>query len=79
MDDTQGCINALTKLKEEYPLLQIILSIGGGGPGSANFARVAANNTTRHIFARSAKDLVNQYGFDGVDSKLGFHRVILQN
>ena len=79
MDDTQGCISALTNLKEEYPQLKIILSIGGGGPGSANFPRVAANNITRHIFARSAKDLVHQYSFDGVDSKLRFHRGSLRN
>ena len=40
--------------------------------GSANFARVAANPTKRHIFSRSAADLVRQYDFDGVDSNSSF-------
>ena len=71
VDRTQGCISALTSLRQRHPeltQLKIILSIGGGGQGSANFARVASDHTTRHIFATSAKDLVDQYGFDGVDS-----------
>ena len=71
VDSTQGCISALTNLKRQHPEfagLRIILSIGGGGQGSAQFARVAGNITARHIFATSAKDLVHQYGFDGVDS-----------
>ena len=72
VDGTEGCIRALINLKQREPLLKVILTIGGGGLGSAKFARVAADPTRRHIFARSAADLVRQYDFDGVDSILTF-------
>lgn len=48
--------------------LKVILSVGGGGKGSDNFASVAANPTTRERFASSAKELVLEYGLDGIDS-----------
>ena len=68
VDGTQGCIKALTQLKDQYSELKIILSIGGGGQGSADFAPIASNHTARMIFASTAKGLVDMYGFDGIDS-----------
>ena len=70
VDGTNGCLNALNNLKQQYPLLKIILSIGGGGPGSAPFAEVATNGTKRTTFAMSARALVDEYGLDGIDSTL---------
>ncbi|MCJ1397032.1 hypothetical protein MMC11_000224 [Xylographa trunciseda] len=70
VDGTQGCIKALTQLKDQYPGLKIILSIGGGGQGSTYFASIAGNHTARMIFASTAKGLVDMYGFDGIDSMI---------
>ncbi|KAA6416205.1 MAG: class V [Lasallia pustulata] len=67
VDGTNGCLNALTNLKQQYPLLKVILSIGGGGPGSAPFAEVASSGTTRNTFAMSARTLIDEYGLDGID------------
>ena len=70
VDGTTGCLNALNDLKQQYPLLKVILSIGGGGPGSAPFAEVASSGTKRNTFAMSARALVDEYGLDGIDSTL---------
>ncbi|MCJ1414354.1 hypothetical protein MMC32_000680 [Xylographa parallela] len=70
VDGAQGCIKALTQLKDQYPELKIILSVGGGGQGSAHFAPIASNHTARMIFASTARGLVDMYGFDGIDSIL---------
>lgn len=48
--------------------LKVILSVGGGGKGSDNFAAVAADPAKREEFASSAKQLVLEYGLDGIDS-----------
>jgi chitinase len=45
-----------------------VLSVGGGGKGSDNFAAVAANHTSRERFALTAREIVNEYGLDGIDS-----------
>ena len=49
-------------------MLKIVLSIGGGGKGSENFARMAGNAEARERFAHSARALVDEYGLDGIDS-----------
>ena len=67
VDGTQGGINALTQLKREHPRLKFILSVGGAD-GSTYFPQIASNNTSRMIFASSARSLVDMYGFDGIDS-----------
>ncbi|RKF55254.1 Endochitinase B1 [Erysiphe neolycopersici] len=66
VDGTYGCINSLISQKKQYCYLKVILSIGGGC-GSGNFARVASNATTRDNFARTARRLVDRFGFDGID------------
>ena len=66
VDGTQGCISAFRNLKLQHPQLKIILSVGGGSPeGNRYFARVASQNVSRDIFARSARELCQLYGFDG--------------
>ncbi|POS83540.1 hypothetical protein EPUL_004943 [Erysiphe pulchra] len=66
VDGTNGCINSLMRLKKQFYYLKVILSIGGGS-GSGNFASVASNAATRDNFARTARGLVDRYGFDGID------------
>jgi chitinase len=70
VDGATGCLGAFMRLKQEHEYLKLILSIGGGGR-SDNFPAVAANVITRDNFGRSARDLVEASGFDGIDS--GYH------
>ncbi|MBW8348025.1 fibronectin type III domain-containing protein, partial [Bacillus sp. IITD106] len=67
-DPIQDPINFedLASLKEKYPHLQTLISIGGWG-GSANFSEAAADEESRAIFAESAVDFIIKNGFDGVD------------
>ena len=69
MDGTLGCLNAFKLLKQQHPLLKVIVSIGGGA-GSAIFPEVAGNHNTSLALARSARALVDTYGLDGIDSKI---------
>lgn len=70
IDGTEGCLRAFTQLKQQYPQLKVILSIGGGGKGSENFASVARNPSALARFAQSARELVDQFGLDGIDSEM---------
>lgn len=79
VDGKLGCLAALASQRAQFPHLKIILSIGGGGEGSANFAAVAASATARMAFAQSAKEFVERFEFNGIDSKsnLGLEKSIL--
>lgn len=55
-------------LKQKYPHLQVVLSIGGVG-SDETFPIVASNTILRDNFARSARGLVEASGLDGVDSE----------
>jgi len=63
-----GCLSAFKLLKGQYPLLKVILSIGGGA-ASANFAEVARDRNSSMAFAHNARELVDTYGLNGIDSK----------
>ncbi|KAL8829155.1 MAG: hypothetical protein Q9170_006296 [Blastenia crenularia] len=67
IDGTQGGLNAIKNLKQRKPSLKILLSVGGGGPGSDPFAAMAHSPTAREHFASSAKQILDKYGFDGLD------------
>jgi len=54
-------------LKQIYPHLQVVLSIGGGA-SAETFPIVASNTLLRDNFARSARGLVEASGLDGIDS-----------
>jgi hypothetical protein len=70
VDETRGCIRAFTQLKQQYTELKVILSVGGGGQASEPFARIAADAMSIETFASSARALVDEYGLDGIDSKV---------
>lgn len=65
-----GCLNDLKALKERYPNIKTLLSVGGGGEGSAPFPAVTSNGIATSNFAQSAREMVDAFGFDGIDSKL---------
>ena len=65
----KGCLNDLKMLRTRYPNIKTILSVGGGGEGSAPFPAVASNGIVRSSFAQSARQIVDAFGLDGIDSK----------
>jgi Chitinase len=70
-DDTwetelRGHFGQLIKLKEKYPHIKTLISVGGW-TWSTNFSAVAASDSLRKACAQSAVDFVVKYGFDGVD------------
>ncbi|MFB9327359.1 glycosyl hydrolase family 18 protein [Paenibacillus aurantiacus] len=65
-DRFYGNFNQLLKLKQKYPQLKTLISIGGWG-GSAQFSNAALNETNREIFAASAVQFMVDYGFNGID------------
>lgn len=64
----KGCLNDLRSLKKTYPNIKTVLSVGGG-EGSAPFAAIASNGMIRSSFAQSARQIVEAFGFDGIDRK----------
>ncbi|KZF25999.1 glycoside hydrolase family 18 protein [Xylona heveae TC161] len=67
VDGQLGCLRAFASLKRKHSQLKLILSIGGGNQGSDGFAQAASSPSGRAQFATSARTLINQFGFDGID------------
>ncbi|KAF2459697.1 putative class V chitinase [Lineolata rhizophorae] len=67
VDNTTGCLRSFAELKRKHSVLKLILSVGGGGKGSDNFAAVAQRPEAREQFAKTARDLCLTYGLDGID------------
>jgi len=68
VDGVKGCLRSFQNLKAKHAHLKVVLSVGGGGKGSDNFAGVAANHASRERFGHTARELVKEYGLDGIDS-----------
>ena len=65
-DTIRGNFNQLRLLKERYPHIKVLISVGGW-TGSGDFSTIAATQEGRKTFAQSALDLIQTYHFDGVD------------
>lgn len=57
---------ALNTLKQNHPHLKTLLSVGGWS-WSDHFSNVAATPASRQRFAQSCVQMMQQYGFDGLD------------
>jgi chitinase len=55
----------LSQLNQQYPDLQILISVGGAV--ETQFSSVAANETKRLNFVRTAVEFMTKNGFDGID------------
>ena len=62
----RGNFHQLIKLKQQYPHLVTMISIGGWTL-SDTFSDIALTSASRAYFARSAVDFMKRYGFDGLD------------
>ncbi|KAL8923602.1 MAG: hypothetical protein Q9208_004549 [Pyrenodesmia sp. 3 TL-2023] len=67
VDGTTGCLNAMRNLKQRNPNLKLLLSVGGGGAGSEPFASIAKSSSAREQLARTAKQMLDTYQFNGLD------------
>ncbi|AGK52336.1 glycosyl hydrolase family 18 protein [Bacillus sp. 1NLA3E] len=62
----KGNFYQLTKLKQQYPQLKTLISVGGW-TWSDKFSDVALTEQSRTIFAESCLQFILKYGFDGID------------
>ena len=58
-------LKALCALKSENPALRVIVSVGGWM--AEGFSDAALTDASRNTFARSAVELLREYGLDGID------------
>ncbi|WP_059350193.1 glycosyl hydrolase family 18 protein [Bacillus coahuilensis] len=61
-----GNFYQLNQLKEEYPHIKTLISVGGG-LWSERFSDVALTEHSRTVFAESVRDFILTYGFNGVN------------
>jgi chitinase len=61
-----GTVQEIQKLKQRFPHLKTMLSIGGWG-GSSEFSEAALTEQNRIFFAQTCVDLATQFDFDGLD------------
>lgn len=69
VDGQTGCIKAVMKLKKQHPGLKILFSVSGGSD-SLTFKYFASTPAGQQTFARSVRQWIDDYGFDGVDREL---------
>lgn len=62
----RGNFNQLTKLKQQYPHVKVLISVGGW-TWSAGFSDAALTDASRTKFADSAVRFIRTWDFDGVD------------
>lgn len=57
----------LHSLKKDNPSLEVVVSVGGGGTGSAGFSDMAITPEGRAKFVDSAIAIIERYQLDGID------------
>jgi hypothetical protein len=79
VDNAQDSITIrnLVALKKKHKQLKVMLSLGGWG-GCAPCSGVFAKAEGRQEFARSVKDLMREYGADGIDLEVKRRQPCLQ-
>jgi chitinase len=64
IDNTER-LKSIVKLKQKFPKLKVLLSIGGWGSG--RFSEMAAKTPNRKKFAEDCLRVVREFNLDGVD------------
>ncbi len=65
-DSLRGSFRQLLILKENFPHIKTLISIGGA-EWSREFSNVALTQQSRSGFALSCIEFIQEYGFDGID------------
>ncbi|KAK7756174.1 hypothetical protein SLS62_001766 [Diatrype stigma] len=73
-DGAKGCLTALANVKQQRNTpnnnnsknIKALVSIGGGS-GSKEFPALAAHRSRRTTLAKACRELVDRFGFDGID------------
>lgn len=63
--DNEDRLRQLVALKEKWPELKVLISIGGWGSG--RFSEMAAQDKNRNKFAEDCLRVVNEFKLDGID------------
>lgn len=63
--DNPNRLRQIVALKKKAPELSVMLSIGGWGSGG--FSEMAASEKFRLAFARDCRQVVDEFGLDGID------------
>lgn len=58
-------LKKIPQLRQQNPDLKVLLSVGGWG--ARGFSGAANSKESRDVFIRSAQQIVNTYGLDGID------------
>ncbi|HHG8772516.1 TPA: glycoside hydrolase family 18 protein [Raoultella planticola] len=64
-EKVQSDLAKIPVLRQQNPQLKVLLSVGGWG--ARGFSGAAASKETRAAFIRSAQEIVQKYGLDGID------------
>ena len=63
--DNEKRLRAITALKNQYPHLKVMLSVGGWASG--NFSEMAADKKLRRSFAKDCRRVMQEFNLDGID------------
>ncbi|HCM1916557.1 TPA: glycoside hydrolase family 18 protein [Salmonella enterica subsp. salamae serovar 28:r:e,n,z15] len=58
-------LTQIPQLRQQNPDLKVLLSVGGWG--ARGFSGAAASKEARAVFIKSAQEIVDKYGLDGID------------
>ncbi|XP_068622320.1 probable chitinase 2 [Battus philenor] len=64
---TNAGYQGLSNLKERYPHLKNILSVGGWNEGTAKYSKMAADSANRAKFIQSVVEFLKLHQFDGLE------------
>ncbi|KOB67109.1 Cht11 [Operophtera brumata] len=59
-------LQQVVKLKQNNPMLKVLLSVGGAGENNG-FSEMVINHASRKIFIKSIKKVLKDYSLDGID------------
>lgn len=77
LDTGKGNYHAVTNLKTRYPGIRVLLSVGGphDGDDRIKYLTLLESQEHRNAFINSARILIRQYRFDGIDLAWGFPEI----
>lgn len=79
LDSGKGYYRAVTSLKKRYPGLNILLSVGGlADPEKEKYLTLLESEDNRKNFVSSARTLLRQYAFDGLDLAWEFPEIYVK-